>query len=137
MCIKKKEFVKGFKDLTPKGTACDVDAKQPAEPKIKDRAHIIQYLMEPEKRAAISRELEYKNKFKEFCTTEFEDTHVQVHWTYPFSFRDDAGIHTVNFIPYLAIGAWLPTGRKQDPDVIFSLPTGNDEFKHFLRTISA
>lgn len=126
-CVKQKEFVKGFEDLTSKGACKNVESIEPGGD-IKDSDLITQYLMEPEKRIAISKELGYKNQFREFCTTEFEDTHVQAHWTYPFSFRDEDDVHVVNFIPYLAIGAWLPTGRSQDPDVIFSLPTGNDGF---------
>ncbi len=106
------------------GGICDV----PTPVACKDVKAIDNFLMDPAVRRKIARELCYTNDFEGHNTTEFEDTHVQLHWTYPIRMHDYDGLHTVNFIPFLAIGAWLPTGRGKTQDIIFSLPTGNDEF---------
>ena len=58
----------------------------------------------------------------------FEDTHVDVHWGGSFALEDDAGDHIVSVIPYVAVGAWIPSGESKNEDILFRLPTGNDGF---------
>ena len=106
------------------GGICDV----PVPVSCIDVKAIDRHLMDPAIRRRIARELCFANDFECHNTTEFEDTHVQLHWTYPIRMHDYDGLHTVNFIPFFALGAWLPTGRGKTQDILFSLPTGNDEF---------
>ena len=56
----------------------------------------------------------------------FEDTYVQLAGSYPITMKDYDGNDTVNFSPMLAIGIWLPSGKKKDHSKAFSVPTGND-----------
>jgi hypothetical protein len=86
------------------------------------------YLMDPAKRIKIARELGFKKDIERYCATEFEDIHFQLHWAKDFPLENEDGDHVVSIIPYLALGAWLPTGRKRHQDIMFSLPTGNDDF---------
>jgi hypothetical protein len=57
--------------------------------------------------------------------TAFEDTHIEVSWHRSFGLTDEDNEHTVSVMPCIAVGGWLPTGRKQDQDRAMSLGTGN------------
>ena len=61
-------------------------------------------------------------------TTAFEDTFAQLYWTHDFKFDDNKGNHVVGVVPYISTGVWIPTGKKKDPDKMFSLASGHDGF---------
>ncbi len=96
-----------------------------------DSDDIDENLMDPTKRREIARELGFKKDMRCFTSTAVEDTHAQIHWTYPLEFKDVYDAHIVSVIPYLAVGVWIPTGQERDQDIAFSLPMGNDGFTGF------
>ncbi|KKP22472.1 MAG: hypothetical protein SZ59_C0006G0013 [candidate division TM6 bacterium GW2011_GWF2_28_16] len=60
--------------------------------------------------------------------TTLEDTFIQLFLRPSFDLMDNEDELQVSLVPYLAVGAWLPTGKEQNPDSAFSLPTGNNGF---------
>lgn len=62
--------------------------------------------------------------------TAMEDMHIQLQWHLPQDFRENDDL-AVTVIPNLAVGMWLPTGKKKDQDRAFSLDTGNGGFYGF------
>lgn len=56
-----------------------------------------------------------------------EDTHVQLFWQYPWQMKERGEV-SVTTIPYVSIGAWLPTGKIRDQNKAFSIDTGNGGF---------
>ena len=65
---------------------------------------------------------------KKVSRAAFEDSHLDFHWSGSFAFDNEEGDHIVSVIPHLAVGVWLPSGEEYNPDILFSLPTGNDGF---------
>lgn len=57
-------------------------------------------------------------------STSAEDTHFQLDWSGAFNLRNEDHVPVVTVLPYVAIGAWAPTGEVQHPDIAFSLPQG-------------
>lgn len=80
-------------------------------------------LMSKGKRKAIAKEIGLS--MNNHATVAMEDTHVELHWANEFAMKLEADDPIVNVIPHIAIGAWLPTGKRQNQDIAFSLPTGN------------
>lgn len=93
-----------------------------------DRLQINTLLMDSGRREEIARELGFDNDFELFSHTSLEDTHMQLHWTYPITLTNDKKVRIVDVIPYFALGTWLPTGSTIDQNNAFSLPVGNDGF---------
>jgi hypothetical protein len=56
-----------------------------------------------------------------------EDTHMQLFWHFPYEMKEKGEL-SVTMIPYLAIGAWIPTGKVRNQDRAFSIDTGNGGF---------
>jgi len=71
-------------------------------------------------------ELDFKTDV--YRETTFEDTHIDLHWCFPFDAKDDDGDVAVTFAPYLSFGVWAPSGNKQDIHQAFSIPSGNDGY---------
>jgi len=59
-------------------------------------------------------------------TTVLEDTLVQAYWQLPIKLKDKSGDTVVTMVPYLAVGAWLPTCQKRDTNRLFTMSGGND-----------
>ena len=85
-----------------------------------------QTLTNPQARCKIAEQLDID--IKKVSRAAFEDSHIDVHWSGAFSFKNDDDEHVVDVIPYLAAGVWLPSGEEKNRDILFSLPTGNDGF---------
>ncbi len=107
-----------FTDLTPSATL----AGFPLEEII-----AVQDLLTREgKRNAIAKELGVS--LEKVTRTSFEDTHVEASWSGAFRFDDDEGNHAISVTPFIAVGAWIPTGESMNHDILFRLPMGNDGF---------
>ena len=84
-------------------------------------------LMSPTVRdQVIERELCYC--LDQYETTAFEDTFAQLYWSNRFACDNNKGETVVNIAPYIGAGIWIPTGKKQDINKAFSIPTGHDGF---------
>lgn len=57
-----------------------------------------------------------------------EDTNVKIAFSKECPFLDDKNNLMVNINPWLALGAWIPTAKKQCQDNPYSLALGNDGF---------
>ncbi len=91
----------------------------------KQAAQIVDdYLMTDSSRQVIGDELGIN--LENVRDTTFEDTHVQIDWSIPFDLKNEEDEHVVTMVPYVAVGCWIPTGKKKKTDIAFSLPTGND-----------
>lgn len=84
------------------------------------------YLTKYEKMEAICNELGLDISKRDEIA--LEDTFVQLYWRDAFKLLDSDDEHVVNVVPYIAVGAWLPTGKEKSQDAAFSLPTGNNGF---------
>ncbi len=81
------------------------------------------------KLSALSKELDLNfTSTYAYRSTDAEDIHLQAYWHIPFELNDDDGDLAVVVVPYVAFGAWLPTGKKADLTDPFVVPTGNDGF---------
>ncbi|MBU4269841.1 hypothetical protein KJ644_02715 [Candidatus Dependentiae bacterium] len=93
---------------------------------VDDTDMVYKYLTKYEKMDAICKELGLDIASRQEIN--LEDTFVQLYYRDAFKLMDRDDEHVVNLVPYLAVGAWLPTGKEKNPDVAFSLPTGNNGF---------
>lgn len=81
------------------------------------------------KLSALSEELDLNfTSTYAYRSTDAEDIHLQAYWHIPIELNDDAGDLAVVVVPYVAFGAWFPTGKKADLTDPFVVPTGNDGF---------
>lgn len=64
----------------------------------------------------------------QYETTAFEDTFAQLYWSNRFACKNNKDELIVNIAPYVGAGVWIPTGKKQDLNKAFSIPTGHDGF---------
>ncbi|MFC1854736.1 hypothetical protein ACFLY6_02620 [Candidatus Dependentiae bacterium] len=55
-----------------------------------------------------------------------EDTYVRLSGGFPLLLKDENDNDVVTFAPSVAVGVWLPTGKKVDHDKAFSISSGND-----------
>ncbi len=60
--------------------------------------------------------------------TTLEDTFLQLYYKSCYKVYDEDDELQVSLIPYIAAGLWVPTGKEENPDSAFSLPTGNNGF---------
>ncbi len=81
------------------------------------------------KLSAISKDLDLNfTSTYAYRSTNAEDIHLQAYWHIPIELNDDDGDLAVVVVPYVAFGAWFPTGKKADLTDPFVVPTGNDGF---------
>lgn len=83
-------------------------------------------LMAKGKRKAITKEIGFNMNNTE--STGLEDIHVELNWSSEFAMKLEDSDPIVNVIPSLAVGIWIPTGRKKNQDSAFSLPLGNEVY---------
>ncbi len=95
----------------------------PAE---KNDSYIYKYLRRPDVMEDILGEVGLDISRRQETT--LEDTHIEVYFQLPFEVMDNDDEHVLTFVPYLAAGIWLPTGKEKNQDAAFSIPTGNDGF---------
>lgn len=106
-----------------------------------DSTALYNEFMSPNVRTQIFKELGYDTgkavDFPSYHKTGAEDLHIAGYWHFAKDFKDSAGDVTVTAVPYLSIGAWVPTGEKADTSKnILALPTGNDGYYGITADIS-
>jgi hypothetical protein len=91
-----------------------------------DALGIYDALFIPSKYDGICKELEIDNK--SYRNTTLEDTHIQLYWQAPISFRDKDNDVALRVVPLFSIGVWAPTGTDIDQNKLFFVSSGNDGF---------
>ncbi len=62
--------------------------------------------------------------------TGLEDLHLSVYWHVPIDFKEKDST-VVTFVPYFAVGVWVPLAEEIDQNKPFSASLGNDGFTGF------
>lgn len=92
---------------------------------INDEYKIYNYLFSPAAREKLFKEVDLDvSEVRDTC---LEDMHMQLFWHFPWEMKDKGEL-SVTMVPYVAIGAWLPTGKIKDQDKAFSIDSGNNGF---------
>lgn len=106
--------------------ATDDDKFNPTWPATDNDGYIYKYLRRPDVMEDVLSEVGLDISKRQETT--LEDTHIEVYFQLPFEVMDNDDEHVLTFVPYLAAGIWLPTGKEKNQDAAFSIPTGNDGF---------
>jgi len=107
-----------FRTHSPLGDATSTD------PLTKAQGLIDKYLMNPHEQVLNELGI-YTHEQKK---TVFEDTYIELFWNLPWEIEDASFNHVATVSPYLAVGVWIPSGKKKDQDQMFSVPSGADGF---------
>ncbi len=83
------------------------------------------YLFAPDAREKLFKDVGLD--ISEVRQTSLEDMHMQLFWHFPYEMKEKGELSVV-MVPYLSVGAWLPTGQVKDQDKAFSIDTGNGGF---------
>jgi len=91
-----------------------------------DAKAIYDALFIPSKYDGICKDLGIDNK--SYKKTGAEDTHIQLYWQAPITFRDKDDDVALRVVPLFSVGVWAPTGSDLDQDKLFFVSSGNDGF---------
>ncbi len=91
-----------------------------------DATDIYNALFIPSKYDGICKDLDIDNK--SYKKTGAEDTHIQLYWQAPISFKDKDDDIALRVVPFFSVGVWAPTGSDLDQNKLFFVSSGNDGF---------